>query len=890
MAAAPRETIYVLDVSFFTFRAYYALPPLSTSAGLPTNAVHGVASMLERLVREEHPRYLAAAFDAPGKTFRSDIYPQYKANRDEPDEDLRLQFPLVRRLIAAMAIRGVEVEGFEADDILATLADRFAAQGHDVVIVTGDKDLMQCVNEHVSLYDPVKGVRVREPEVEAKFGVEPEAVTDVQALMGDSTDNIPGIKGIGPKTAMALIQHFGSLDKLLAAPEEIEKLKIRGATGIRKKVESSTDAARISKELAVVRRDVPIDLDFEDFAFDTPHTSELLALAEELEMERTAARIRALLDADSDDASSQPARSAPQPSAGATAAGPVATPPADDLEVAFESDWKSFAEALGEESGSPLACVIADGGPTELPLVALSAAGVRLLLEDAPSIRGAMAALGAAGLSPSGYDLKRLCREYDAELGPGALDVGVASYLYDPSAGDHSPADVVRRFLDEDLVTAAPSRASMAPALAQLERLLPRMREALAEHGQENLYKEIELPLIGILGRLEAHGILLDTRLLAQLSRDFEQRMQALVKRVYEAAQTEFNILSPVQLREILFEKLGLPSKGVKKTKTGPSTDSDTLQALADQHPLPGLVLEYRGLAKLKSTYVDALPRLVDAQSRIHTRLNQTVTATGRLSSKDPNLQNIPIRTEDGVQIRKAFVAGEGSLLVSADYNQIELRVLAHLAEDAGLIEAFAQGLDIHVATAADVFEVEPDAVTASMRRAAKVINYGIIYGMGPVRMSRELGIPRTRASAYIERYFERYAGVRKLYERTLEEARRQGYVSTLLGRRRYLPDLASEHGGLRQAAERVATNTPIQGSAADIIKTAMVRLEGSLAEAGVGARLVLQIHDELLVECPERELDQAVTLVRDAMEGAAELVVPLVVDIGSGPNWAAAH
>jgi len=474
---------------------------------------------------------------------------------------------------------------------------------------------------------------------------------------------------------------------------------------------------------------------------------------------------------------------------------------------------------------------------------------------------------------------------------PRGFDLGVASYLFDPSVGDHGRAAVIERFLGEAAAdTAGGSPAGMAAALDQIDRLLPRLREGLAEREQGELYDTLEHPLVGILAQIEARGVLLDEKLLAKLAEEFDGRMKALVSKIYEAAGCEFNILSPVQLREILFERLQLPTKGIKKTKSGLSTDSDSLQALSAKHPLPALVLEYRGLAKLKSTYLDALPRVADAEGRIHTSLNQTVTATGRLSSSEPNLQNIPIRTEDGAKIRRAFVAPRGHVLLSADYNQIELRVLAHLAQDEALIAAFRKGLDIHAATASEVFGVSLEEVTTAMRRASKVINYGIIYGMGATRMSRELGIPRSEAADYIERYFARYSGVRLFYAQMLAGARRTGYVSTLLGRRRYLPDIESENGRKRQATERVATNTPIQGSAADIIKLAMIRLDSRLRRRGAAARMVLQIHDELLLEVPKKEVDGVDDDVRDAMEGAASLAVPLLVDIGHGRNWAVAH
>jgi DNA polymerase-1 len=847
-ASKTKGTIFALDVSFFTFRAYYALPPLSTSAGLPTNAIHGVASMLERLIKNEKPDYVVAAFDSKGDTFRNEIYPDYKANRDEPDEELALQFPYVRRLIEAMSIHCLQLPGFEADDVLATVARVAEEDGFDTVMVTGDKDLMQCVGPRVTLYDPMKGARVGAEQVVEKFGVPPEGVVEVQGLMGDSTDNIPGIKGVGPKTATALIQHFGSIDEMLKRTEEIESLGIRGAAGVRKKVEAGAEDALLSRKLATVDAHVALDVDVDAMRFQSIHTREFLALAEELEMERLAGRLRDLVG-DDDPAADSHATAGDDPESKVEPASPAKSKEAAGGRPKPSGDWKPLA---GLEVPFALGADGDDG-----PVLLMRGQALDVCLAGREAISEALAELAAAGTSFSGHDLKGLCRRFGVPPGPSGIDLGLASYLYDSSAGDHRPADVVQRFLGEAAAEAGETVETLQVALDQVVRLVPLLREALDEHDQTSLYYDLEHPLLGCLARIEAKGIAVDVGVLESMSAEFAERMEGLVSKIYQAAGQEFNILSPLQLREILFAKLELPTKGVKKTKTGPSTDSDTLQMLSELHPLPALVLEYRGLAKLKSTYLDALPKAVDAEGRIHTSLNQTVTATGRLSSNHPNLQNIPIRTDDGRKIRRAFVAGRGRVLVSADYNQIELRVLADLTRDENLIRAFEAEKDIHSVTAAEVFEVSGEKVTADMRRAAKVINYGILYGMGPVRMSRELGIPRSKASEYIETYFARYPGVRRFYAETLEDAREQGYVFTRLGRRRYLHDIDSDHGGRRQAAERVATNTPIQGSAADIIKVAMLRLAEALDKADCGAEMVLQIHDELLVECPKRELKQ---------------------------------
>jgi DNA polymerase-1 len=540
---------------------------------------------------------------------------------------------------------------------------------------------------------------------------------------------------------------------------------------------------------------------------------------------------------------------------------------------------------LGEE-----VALVLTTDATGADLLALGCGGHQAVVEGSESIRATLVALEDGGSSFSGFDLKGLARDRGIRIGANGIDLGVASYLYDPSVGEHEPTDVATRFLREAIADARGGAENAEVALAQVVRLIPALRSALGEHEQTRLYASLEHPLIECLAAIEARGIALDKTLLEDLSVELAGRMDGLVAKIFAAAGGEFNILSPIQLREILFSKLGLPTKGIKTTKSGPSTDRESLEDLAKHHALPGLVLEYRELAKLKSTYADTLPRLVDAGGRIHTRLNQTVTATGRLSSKDPNLQNIPVRTEDGRRIREAFVAPPGTILLSADYNQIELRVLADLSKDRALVAAFEKGHDIHQATAAEVFEVDVARVTPAMRRTAKVINYGIIYGMGPLRMSRELGISRVKAGEFIRLYFERYSGVKAFYEEMLERARRLGYTETRAGRRRYLPDIHSTNGGLRQAAERVATNTPIQGGAADIIKAAMVHLANAMRSEGLESTMVLQIHDELLLECPEREVERLTELTRDCMRGAAPLAVPVVVDIGVGRTWAAAH
>jgi DNA polymerase-1 len=890
---ARKGTVYLLDTSFFIFRAYHALPPLTTSKGLATGAVHGVSTALEKLIRDKKPVLFGCCFDTARNTFRRELYAEYKANRLEPEPDLQVQFPYVRRLIKALEIPCVDCDGYEADDILATLALRFEKGGYDTVLVTGDKDLMQCVTEHVWLYDPMRDLEVRREQVFEKFGVGPEAVPDVLGLMGDSSDNIPGVKGIGPKTASALIAHFGTVDAMLERTAEIETLPIRGAAGVRRKIEEAADAARLFRRLAEVCRDVPIDVDPEKLRLGKLVTDELAALADELEMHRLVPRMRAVagetglgpaLTGD-EVAAAKAARTTTRPYQGAQGA---------QQEFAMDAGQPLTGSGVARE---PLPAVVARMQGDALRVAVREEAGGLWLLavsdgrecgvtESREEIEAALASLRTRGVSLVGFDLKALVREFGASPGIVGLDLGLASYLCDPEAGDHSRDDVCRRFLGEE----AEPLWSCPAAFAQLERAAEILHAQLEGRELNMLYRGLEHPLLSILGRMEAHGVLLDLGAFGDMSELLEAKMTELCEKVHAAAGGPFNILSPVQLRDILFTKLQLPTKGVKKTRTGLSTDSESLEALSELHPLPALVLEYRAAAKLKSTYVDTLPRLTDEQGRIHTRLNQTVAATGRLSSKDPNLQNIPIRTEEGAKIRAAFVAPPGSKLISADYNQIELRVLAHLSADENLIEAFASKQDIHTATSADMFGVDVSEVTPSMRRDAKVINYGIVYGMGPQRLSRELGIGRPQAEDYIKRYFEKYPKVQRFYATMLDHARDKGFVSTLMGRRRYLPDITSDHGGRRQLAERVATNTPIQGSAADIIKKAMVDLDTALAAARLRSKLVLQIHDELLLEAPSDEVEETSKLVVRIMENAASLRVPIVVDIGSGRSWAEAH
>jgi len=867
--------LYLVDVSSYIFRAFHAIPPLSNKNGMPTNAILGVTNMLLKLVNEERPERIAIVFDAGGPTFRDELFPDYKANRQATPNDLLPQLAYVRQVIEAFRLPCVEVPGVEADDVIATLSASFASSALEVVIVTGDKDLMQLVGPHVTLFDTMKNQRTGVAEVQKRFGVSPEKVVEVMGLTGDSIDNIRGVKGIGDKTAQILIQAFGSVDGLLASLDRLETLKIRGAKRVRELLEGQAESARLSRELARLKSDVPLELTLDDLRLQAPDFLRLRALFMELGFESKLPLV----------APPEPAKSGPT--------GWAETPA--DLEVvnqSLEGKARISLEPIEDKGTGRLAALAVGSDEHEACVISLGGSG---------GLRATDLGRWLTGGEPRkiGADLKRtvvVLEREGVEVGGLDFDVGVASYVVNPSRQSHRVEDLALEYLGRSLVTGLEdsehaieeAAAERARSVLAIERIL---RQKLAEQEAEPLFREIEMPLVPVLARMEKRGVRIDSGLLREMGAELERRMSALLAEIYSIAGVEFNVSSPPQLREVLFQRLKISPRGVRRGKTGLSTDVDVLTRLAREHPLPAKILDYRSLAKLKSTYVDTLPALVDpATGRIHTCFNQTVAATGRLSSSDPNLQNIPVRTEEGRRIRAAFLPAPGQKLVSADYSQIELRVLAHISGDETLIAAFRGGEDVHVRTAAEVFRVPAAEVSADQRRAAKVINFGIIYGMGPSRLSKELGISFEEAETYIGNYFARYPGVSEYVRRTLDEARKKGYVTTLLGRRRFMPDLTNPEGGVRQFAERTAVNTPIQGTAADLIKVAMVRIDRRLSEQGSGAGMILQVHDELILEAPEAEVEAVVTVVREEMEGAAELVVPLEVAVGVGANWADIH
>jgi len=855
-------SLYLIDGHNVLYRTFFGVPRLTAPDGMPTNVVLGVARILLKILREERPDAVVAVFDSREPTPRHAIYPEYKANRLKTPEDLAAQIPVVDEMIDALGVRRLSVAGAEADDIIGTLSRRAEERGMDVVIVSSDKDMYQLVSPRVKVRDGLKEHTVGEAQVEEVFGVPPGKVADLLALAGDPSDNVPGVPGIGEKTASELIRDFGSLDAVLAHPE-----RLKGAR--REKIEKGADAARLALRLVTIDRDIPIREDWSDFTprgIDASRVAPLFRrlgfrkLLEELDLGKEASR--------------EGKGDAPKG---------VAWKRAGSVEALLH------ALGPGDVAAAGLAY---DGDRETVAGIAVEGKGVHVLPADA-SARAARA-LSARGATIYLHDGKALYRR-DAGAGAGEdprlFDTQVAGYLLEPEEGTPPFPKLRARFLPASLAAAegespegrAAERAGATLALGKV------LEERLAEAALLDVFRGIDMPLLPVLHRIEEKGIRIDPGIFAELSEGLARDIAAIERKVAAAAGTDFNINSPKQLAFLLFEKLGLPP--VKKTKTGYSTDVEVLERLKDLHEIPSLVLEYRTVAKIRSTYVDVLPGRIDPRDgRIHTTLSQTQAATGRLSSSDPNLQNIPIRTELGRRIRAGFVAEMGNLFVGADYSQVELRLLAHLSGDAELIRRFRQGDDIHTATAAAVFAVDPSAVTPELRRRAKVINFGILYGMSPFGLSRELGIGAKEAKTYIDHYFDRYPGVKEYIEGLKTTARKDGYVLTIMGRRRTLKDIDSRNKVLREAAERMAINTPIQGSAADLIKMAMIRVDREFRDAGMEARLILQVHDELIVEAPEREAAGAERILKEAMEGVAKLSVPLTVSVTRGKNWGEIH
>ncbi len=859
----------LIDGMSTAYRAFYAIRGLTTSRGQPTNAVYGFIRMLKKILKEYGPDHVAVAGDSRGPTFRHQRFKDYKATRKPMPDDLSSQIPLIRRAAEGYGIPWIAAPGYEADDILATLARRAAEAGSEVYILTGDKDLLQMVNDRIRVISPHgEGTLFDAAAVRENYGVDPERIPEILALMGDAIDNVPGVPGVGEKTAVALIRDHGTLEGVLAHAAEVKNARVRES------LTRFADQARVSRELTRLDTAVPLPADWEELARREPSWDALRDLFRELEFSQLLAEL----------------------------------PPEKQEEVACEilSGEKAperFRSLTAGLSGCAVACDIApghfrDAGLNGLAVCREPGKAFYLELSGEESVRAAADLLGDPAVAKSVHDAKaaaHACLNAGFALRGVAWDGLLASYLLNPSRPDHGLDSLAREHLLRALPVSArdgelgerDSRARAAAASASAvfelrEKLLP----VLESHGLAPLLREMEIPLSAILAGMERAGMAIDRGRLEQMSAQLAVRLDGLAGEMRELAGEDFNLNSPKQLAHILFDKLQLP-RG-KKIKTGYSTDVKVLTRLSAVHELPAKILAFRQLFKLKSTYVDALPALVNPRTlRIHSTFHQAVTATGRLSSANPNLQNIPIRTEIGNEIRKAFVPRpEGTIFIAADYSQIDLRVLAHLSEDPLLLEAFARGEDIHAFTASQIFGVPLSGVTEEMRRRAKTVNFGIIYGMGPFGLAEDLGISQKEAELFIREYFQRYRGVEAYIRSSLEEAKKKGYVVTIFQRRRYLPELMSEQVNVRRFGERTAINTPIQGSAADIIKRAMIEIDRRLAGEPLSSRPLLQIHDELLFEGPPAEAARLVPLVRSAMESAAELKVRLKVSVSAGKSW----
>ncbi|MBM3568029.1 MAG: DNA polymerase I [Alphaproteobacteria bacterium] len=933
-AAKDPERLILVDGSGFIFRAYHALPPLTRSDGTPSGAVAGFSNMLLKLIEDAEdagrPSHLAVIFDTARKSFRNDIYPEYKAHRPDPPEDLRPQFPLVRDAVRAFNLPAIELAGFEADDIIATYARLGREAGMDVTVVTGDKDLMQLMRLGVKVVDPLKNRVLTEDDVKAKFGVGPELLADALALAGDSSDNVPGVPGIGFKTAAELLTTYGDLESVLARASEIKQPKRRES------LLANAELARISRRLVTLDDHVKLPLGLHDLDYKKIEPAKLLAFLTTMEFRRLAERVAAR-------AGNGAAIMAAPGSIAAPAAGEMrrreAAPAPDpksyalvtdlkDLEdwiarahlagrVAFDTETNSLdavqaklvgfslALAPGQACYVPLAHVAPGGGdgllaapaPKQVPLEHALALLKPLLEDDAVLKIGHNIKYDAVVMNGLGIDLAPVD---DSMLMSYVLSGGVHGHGMDELSElllGHKPiafgevAGSGKAAVTFDRVPLDKACAYAAEDADVTLRLAGQLKPRLREEGLLAVYETLERPLIPVIRDMERAGIKVDRGLLASLSADFGQRLVALERDIHKLAGTEFNVASPKQLGEILFDKLGLP--GGRKGKTGAyATPADLLEELAGQgHALPARVLDYRQLAKLKGTYTDALQQQIDPKTgRVHTSYAMASAATGRLASTDPNLQNIPIRTEEGRKLRRCFIAEPGHVLVSADYSQIELRVLAAMADIPALKEALKRGADIHAQTAAEVFGTALDKVTPEMRRGAKSINFGIIYGMSAFGLAAQLGIPQREAQAFIDKYFAAYPGIRAYMDRVKREAHAKGHVVTLFGRRVWLPTINDKNPARRNFGERAAINAPIQGSAADIIKRAMIRIPGALAAAGLKSRMLLQVHDELVFEAPAKEVERLTKLVKGVMEGAAGLSVPLTVETGAGANWDEAH
>nr|ELR5258725.1 DNA polymerase I [Providencia rettgeri] len=930
MAQIAENPLILVDGSSYLYRAYHAFPPLTNSAGEPTGAMYGVINMLRSLVMQYKPSHVAVVFDAKGKTFRDELFESYKSHRPPMPDDLRAQIEPLHSMVEAMGLPLLVVSGVEADDVIGTLACEASRNGTPVLISTGDKDMAQLVEPNITLINTMNNTILGPDEVQEKYGVPPELIIDFLALMGDSSDNIPGVPGVGEKTALALLQGIGSLEKIYENLEAIAPLGFRGSKTLAPKMAENRELAFLSYQLATIKTDVKLDKTCEELRVDQPNVDKLHQLFSRYEFKRWLSDVEngTWMEGKGSTAKANPAI--------ATSTAKVSVPTAPTLNaenyqtILEKADLDRWVEKLSSASLFAFDTETDSLDTQEARLVGMSfaieaghAAYLPLAHDylDAPAqlpldevLQAMKPILESEKILKIGQNLKydaEVLENYDIELKGIGYDTMLESYVLNSVAGmgRHDMDSLAERHLNHKTVSfeeiagkgkkqltfnqiALEQASNYAAEDADVTLLL---HQALypqleAEPKLNHIFKNIEMPLVPVLVRMERKGVLIDATVLAAQSKIITARLAELEKEAFELAGEEFNLASPKQLQAILFEKLQLPV--IKKTPSGAaSTNEEVLEELALNHALPKLLLEHRSLAKLKSTYTDKLPLMINPRTqRVHTSYHQAVTATGRLSSRDPNLQNIPVRTEEGRRIRQAFVAREGYKVMAADYSQIELRIMAHLSQDKGLLTAFAEGKDIHKATAAEVFGVPLEQVTSDQRRSAKAINFGLIYGMSAFGLARQLGIPRGEAQRYMDLYFERYPGVLRYMENTRLQASEQGYVETLEGRRLYLADIKSSNGMRRKAAEREAINAPMQGTAADIIKKAMIAVDEWLQTEKPHADMLMQVHDELVFEVKESELEQVQAQVQTLMEQSMKLDVPLKVDIGIGNNWDEAH
>jgi DNA polymerase-1 len=920
MSKPDKAPLVLVDGSSYLYRAFFGLPPLTSPSGEPTGAIYGVTNMLKKLMADFSPEHVAVVFDASGKTFRDEIFEEYKATRDPMPDDLRAQVEPLNELVEALGFPMLIVSGVEADDVIGTLAKRGMEEGMRVVISTGDKDMAQLVEgDQVTLINTMSDTRLNREGVKEKFDVWPEQIIDYLALVGDSSDNIPGVPGVGPKTAAPLLAHFGTLEALYERIAEVPQVQVRGAKTLGPKLAEHKESAFLSKRLATIHCAVDLALGPRDLAMRAPDKAKLKTLYARFGFKTWGRQ----LEEGGDEAPSPKTNAAPAPAAPLPAAKPGEYTMVTDEKTldawlakigaaeyfAFDTETTSLEYMKAEIVGLSLA--VKSGEACYMPLAhrypdappqldrAKVLAKLKPILEDPKKLK-------------LGHHLKydaHVLLNYGIKLAGMRYDSMLESYVLDSVASRHDMDSLAEKYLGyqtihyedvagkgakqigfdevrvEDATRYAAEDADVTLRLHQA--IWPKLRSMPA---LKKVFDDIEMPLVPVLLKMEHDGVLIDVEMLKVQGAEIMQKCTALQEKAQALAGAPFNLDSPKQLQAILFEKMEIPV--VRKTASGqPSTAEDVLEELAGEHELPKVILEYRSLNKLKSTYTDKLPEQVDPKTgRVHTSYHQAVAATGRLSSQDPNLQNIPVRTEEGRRIRQAFVAPKGQVLLSADYSQIELRIMAHLSGDAGLLKAFEGGLDIHRATAAEVFDLKPDAVSDDRRRAAKAINFGLIYGMSAYGLAKQLGIGRGEAQDYVDLYFKRYPGVKRFMDETRVLARDQGYVETVFGRRLYLPEIKSKNPQLRQYAERTAINAPMQGTAADIIKRAMIAVQRWLDESGAKARMVMQVHDELVFEVEKGALAVVENEVPKLMSAAAKLKVPLTVDVGTGSNWQEAH